>query len=155
MRRVLPLLICLFAAAPAAAADDPAAFSAAFTGSWKCGSVPWTFAALEPGSPWTRVTYASGAGAGTAIVGYVEGLKAFVYRDFHADGSYADASAPAPLNGVWNFSGPYYFPGAPAPLNGRIRWVQKTRDRFDREFGTLREGALVPMGGDTCTRTGT
>lgn len=149
----LAFLLAAAAAVPARAAEDPSGrFFATFSGRWTCDGTPWAFDRVADASSWTRVTYAAGRGGGTAVVGYVAGLRAFVYRDFHNDGSYADLHARVPDDGTWVWSGPYYPGGAAEPLQGEIRWIVIGPRAFRRTFASLRDGKLTPMGGDTCTR---
>jgi len=126
-----------------------------FTGSWICGgTTAWTFARLPGGKNWLEVTYGPAAAPyGTAVMGYVEGLHAWVYRDFHADGGYADLTSPGPADGRWVWSGPYYPADGSAALNGRITYVEVDGKRYDRIFETLEHGVPVKKGGDSCLKS--
>ncbi|BDE06457.1 hypothetical protein WPS_17330 [Vulcanimicrobium alpinum] len=125
-----------------------------FLGSWHCAAVPWTYTPLDDGDAWVRVTYGAPAHPdGTAVMGYVAGLQRFIYRDFHADGAYADLTSPATSDRTFVWSGPYWPAGATTPAQGRITYTLVDERRFDRAFATqLADGSLKPMGGDTCTR---
>src|SRR5579871_1032047 len=103
-------------------APDPGGAVAYFSGNWLCGNVTWSFTPLEPGSPWLRVNYRTATTSfGTAVFGYVPRLHAYVYRDFHADGGYADLAAKPPGGDKkWVFTGPFYQIDGSAPLNGYI-----------------------------------
>src|ERR1700761_6023576 len=98
---------CVLAAQGVQAAAEPAA-AQYFIGNWTCVTssaatatsparvirTPWAFTPMFGDAGWIRVIYGDPAKPdGTAIIGYVSDLKKFVYRDFHADGSYADISA--------------------------------------------------------------
>jgi hypothetical protein len=159
---VLALIVCV----ARANADDARNEARYFLGSWTCvtqipanGSTAartlrtaWTFAPLSAGSGWIRIVYGDPASPdGTAVVGYVSELKKFVYRDFHADGSYADISSAAPVDGRWVWTGPYY-PAAGGVLNGRIVYTMVSPTRYDRSFESVVDGKAVAMGGDTCTK---
>jgi hypothetical protein len=133
---------------------SPAEDGRYFVGTWTCAGETWTFAPLIAGSDWLRVTYEhAGTVDGTAVMGFVNGLQAWVYRDFHADGSYADLTSSGNADGRWTWNGPYYPASGGAPLNGRITYTEVDRDRYDRTFESLRNGTLVKLGGDRCTRT--
>jgi len=124
-----------------------------FTGSWTCGPVHWSFTPLSKGSPWLRVVYGKPQHpGGVAVFGYVEGLHGFVYRDFHADGSYANLSSVGPVNGTWIWTGPYYPAGGGEALYGRISYVIKSSTQFDRKFQQFQNGQTIDRGGDTCTK---
>jgi len=146
----LVLLVALPRAAPAAPDD-----SRYFVGEWICGgTTPWTFAPLGPGdATWIKVTYGKADQPyGTAVLGFVKGLGAWVYRDFHTDGSYADLTSPGLVDGRWVWSGPYYPVGSTTVLNGHVTYVVVDAQRYDRVFESLKDGKLVKMGGDTCLR---
>ncbi len=125
-----------------------------FLGSWKCADVPLTFAPLVDGSPWTRVSYGVAPSNGTAIVGYVTSLGGWVFRDFHADGAYADMSSPGPSDGRWQWTGPYYPPEGGPPLSGRVTYREVSPTHFDRTFELLRDQDFVPAGNDSCLKVG-
>ena len=132
---------------------DALGLLAYFVGAWHCGAVLWTFSPLTVGGPWLKVVYGDPARpGGTAVAGYVKGLDRYVYRDFHADGAYADLTSPPPRDGRWEWSGPYYPAGATTPLSGLVVYLQRDPAHYERTFQTLRDGRLVPMGGDTCTK---
>ena len=153
--RAVKALALLAAVALLGAAPDPKADGAYFTGTWKCGQdVVWTFAPLVDGGDWIRITYGDPQHPeGIAAMGFVTGLKAWVYRDFHTDGSYADLTSPAPADGRWIWSGPYYPAGAGQPLAGRITYTEVTATRYDRTFEMLKDGTYHAMGGDSCLKT--
>lgn len=140
------------AVARASAAPAPANDARYFLGSWKCGESQLTFAPLQETDTWLRVTYSRGAPEGTAVLGFVVGLHAWVFRDFHSDGAYADLSSPGPSDGRWEWTGPYYpLEGGP-PLGSRITYVERSSTRFERTFELLRDDAYVPTGSDICTK---
>jgi len=134
-------------------ASDPHADAQYFSGTWICGgSTQWTFAPLAGG--WTEITYGPSAKPyGTAIMGYVDALGRWIYRDFHADGSYADLTAEPPHDGRWVWSGPYYPGGADHTLNGRVTYLEVDPKRYDRTFESLESGAYVKKGGDSCVKS--
>jgi hypothetical protein len=153
-----PLRGLLFAAALAcalsqvAAADDPRAAVAYFAGTWSCDGTIWTFAPLLGDTTWIRAVYGKPASPdGTAIIGYVTELKKYVFRDFHADGSYADISSDGLVDGRWVWTGPYY-PSAGGVLDGHITYTIDGPTRFERTFASLADGQLKPMGRDVCTK---
>ena len=137
------------------ASPNPAASARYFSGSWKCAGVPVSFAQLVEGSPWTRVSYGVAPANGTAIMGYVASLSGWIYRDFHADGAYADMSSPGPSDGRWQWTGPYYPQEGGPPLDGRMTYVEVSPTHFDRTFELLRDAAFVPTGNDSCVKAGT
>lgn len=146
---LLPLVALLIGAAPA----GPAADAMYFKGAWACAGTTWTWSQLFGDDSWLRVEYGDPKDpAGQAVMGWVPRLQRFVYRDFHADGSYADLTSTGLVNGRWVFTGPYYPADGSAPLNGQISYVVVSPARYDRIFETLRDGSLVKLGGDTCTR---
>jgi hypothetical protein len=149
MRFVAPLIaLALLGSAP-----DPSASARYFTGTWKCGSTTMTFAPFADNRLWTRVSYGSALPEGTAIMGYVASLNAWVFRDFHNDGAYADLSSPGPSDGRWQWAGPYYPAEGGPPLSGRTTYTQVSPTRFDRTFELLRDDDFVPTGNDTCLKT--
>jgi len=135
-------------------ASDPQNDGRYFTGKWTCAGVPWTFALLPGSKSWTEITYGPPDDVtGTAVMGYVAVLKAWVYRDFHADGSYADLTSPGLVDGRWIWSGPYYRASGGPVLNGRITYVEVDAKRYDRIFESLENGAYVSHGGDSCLKS--
>ncbi len=152
MKRIA--LLCAAVALLAAGNAGNAGDGAYFAGSWICGEqTAWAFAPLPGGKNWLQVTYGpASAPYGTAVMGYAEGLHAWVYRDFHADGGYADLSSPGPAGGRWVWSGPYY-PAAGAVVNGRITYVEVDAKRYDRIFETLENGVAVKKGSDSCLKS--
>jgi hypothetical protein len=148
------------------AADDPRTAVRYFLGNWTCvtpiaatASTPartvrtaWTFSSLYGDDAWIRVVYGDPARPdGSAVIGYVTDLKRFVYRDFHADGAYADISAAPPANNQWEWTGPYY-PVTGGVLNGRIVYTMVDATRYHRSFEAIVDGKPTAMGGDTCTK---
>ena len=131
-----------------------AAALAFFIGTWRCKDDAWTFAPLQPSAAWLRVTYGDpSAPYGTAVFGYADGMKAFVYRDFHADGGYADLTTAGPgTDGTWTFTGHYYPASGAAGFDTHIVYVPRGPSRYERIFAMLRDGALVPTGSDVCTK---
>ncbi len=124
-----------------------------FTGSWMCGPVHWSFSPLSKGSPWVRVVYGNPKHpGGVAVFGYVEGLRGYVYRDFHADGSYANLTSVGPVNGTWIWTGPYYPSGGGDALYGRIQYLIKSPTEYDRKFQQFQNGKTIDRGGDICTK---
>jgi hypothetical protein len=123
-----------------------------FLGSWKCAGVPMTFAPLTDGSPWTRLSYGVAPANGTAILGYVTSLGGWIFRDFHADGAYADMSSPGPSDGRWQWTGPYYPQEGGPPLGGRVTYSEVSPTRFDRVFEVMRDDNFVPTGNDSCMK---
>jgi hypothetical protein len=142
----------VLASALLGATGDPAASVRYFSGTWKCGETTVTFAPFTETGGWTRVSYGSVAPEGTAILGYVSGLHAFVYRDFHADGAYAELSSPGPSDGRWQWTGPYYPQEGGPPLQDRTTYVERSPTRFERTFELLQGAAYVPTGNDTCVK---
>jgi hypothetical protein len=135
-----------------AESDAPSSDARYFLGSWKCGESLLTFAPLQESDTWLRLTYSRGAPEGTAVVGYVAGLHAWVFRDFHSDGAYADMSSPGPSDGRWEWTGPYYPQEGGPPLGSRITYVERSPTRFERTFELLRDDAYVPTGNDACMK---
>ena len=123
-----------------------------FVGTWHCGTVQWTFAPLVANSNWVRVTYGDPRQpGGVAVMGFVPELKRWIYRDFHADGSYADLTAPAPSDGKWVWSGPYY-PSDGGLLNGRVTYTVVDDNEYDRTFESLEGSTYTKRGGDKCIK---
>ena len=153
--RLVAALVTACGAIALLGASPPPQHTAAryFLGTWNCGGVKWTWSALDPGSGWVRIVYGDPKKpAGSAVVGYVDALRTYVYRDFHADGSYADLVTAGPVGGRWTFNGPYYPSAASAPLYGRIIYIVVNPRRYDRTFAMLKGRKLVPMGGDRCIK---
>lgn len=124
-----------------------------FSGTWTCAGTPWRWSNLLAGDAWLRIEYGDPRHPdGQAVMGWVPRLERFVYRDFHADGSYADLTSTGLVNGRWVFTGPYYPADGSASLNGQVSYVVVSPARYDRIFEALRDGKLVRMGGDTCTK---
>lgn len=145
--------LLLLAAVVLLGASEPRADARYFLGTWTCAGTTWTWTPLLGDDRWIRNVYGDPrAPDGTAVMGWVPRLAAFVYRDFHADGSYADLTSPGLVDGRWVFSGPYYPAAGGAPLNGRITYTVAGPARYDRTFEMLRDGAYVRMGGDGCTK---
>ena len=149
MKRVATFALAL---ALLGASDDPARAMRYFAGTWKCGTTTVTFVPFVKPGVWTRINYRGIAPEGTAILGYVTGLHAFVYRDFHVDGAYADLASPGPSEGRWQFTGPYYPQEGGPPLDGRTTYVQVSPTEFDRTFELMRGSAYVPAGHDACVK---
>ena len=143
------LAIALLGADP-----SPAAAARYFAGNWKCAGTPVTFSALVEGSSWTRVSYGVPPANGTAVMGYVASLSGWVFRDFHADGAYADMASPGPSDGRWQWTGPYYPQEGGPPLNGRVTYLEISPTRFDRTFELLQDQSFVRTGNDSCIKAG-
>lgn len=137
---------------PSSAADDPRAAVNYFIGEWSCAGTPWVFTPFLEDAGWIRNVYGKpGKPDGSAIVGYVAGLKKYVYRDFHADGSYADISSDGPVEGRWVWTGPYY-PTSGGALNAQITYVIVNANRYERLFASVVDGKPQTMGHDACTK---
>jgi hypothetical protein len=150
MKRIA--LLC--AALALLGASDPQNDGKYFVGKWTCGGVPWSFAPLLAGSSWIEISYGrAGNPDGTAVMGYVTGLGTWVYRDFHADGSYADLTSPGLVDGRWVWSGPYYRAAGGPALNGRITYVEVDAAHYDRIFESLESGVYVKHGNDSCMKS--
>jgi hypothetical protein len=116
-------------------------FLSTFGGTWTCtgaGRLPsrWTIAPA-PASRWVRVEWNAGGARGTAYVGYLAAAGAWIYEDFHADGSFATSTSPGPAGGVWTWSATYTT-GARV-THGAIQWRREgtgMRQRFGRLVGT-------------------
>lgn len=134
------------------ASEDPSSAARYFAGTWKCGAATLTFSSFADTSAWTRVAYGSVQPEGTAIFGYVSGMHAWVYRDFHKGGAYADLTSPGPSDGRWQWTGPYYPEEGGPPLQDRTTFVQVSSVRFDRTFELMRGADYVPTGNDACTK---
>jgi hypothetical protein len=131
---------------------DPSTAVRYFLGSWRCAEIPVSFEPLVAGSSWTRVEYGDESNRGTAIVGYVASLGGYVFRDFRADGAYAEMVSPGPSDGRWQWTGPYYpQEGGPA-LSGRVTYTEISPTHFDRRFELLRDQEFVPAGNDSCRK---
>ncbi len=118
-----------------------------------CASDPWTFARAKNDAFIEVCCGKPEALDGTARFGYVTGLKSWVYRDFHTDGSYADLSARFITPDRWEFTGPYYPAGADAPLDGVIGYRIVSPTQYARTFASRRpDGSIEPSGGDTCRK---
>jgi heat shock protein HslJ len=136
------------ASAPPVAPTD----AAYFVGTWHCADVQWTFAPILENSGWIRVTYGDPRRpAGMAVMGWVPQQKRWIYRDFHADGSYADLTSPGAVNGRWEWTGPYY-PAEGGELHGRVTYAIVDSNQYDRIFEALEGGAFVKHGGDSCVK---
>lgn len=136
-----------------ASASNPQAQLQYFVGTWTCGGSTWTWSQLAPGSAWILNVYGDPKHPdGNAVVGYVASLHAFVYRDFHADGSYADLTTKGYVNGRWTFTGPYYPKGAAKPLAAHVVYTVVNREQYDRAFLADKAGKLTPMSDDHCVR---
>jgi hypothetical protein len=137
----------------ALSAQTPAPAQKYFLGSWTCGPVHWNFAPLSKGSSWLRVVYGNPKRPqGIAVLGFVEGLQGYIYRDFHADGSYANLSSTGPVKDTWVWTGPYYPAGGGDAVMGRIVYTIKSPSEYDRKFQQFLNGQTVDRGGDTCRR---
>lgn len=132
--------------------DDPLAAARYFGGTWKCAGTTWTFAPLAQGSAWTRVNYGGPMPDGTAVLGYVAGLHSWLYRDFHANGAYADLTSPGPIAGRWEWTGPYYPAEGGAAISSRVTYLQRSPTRYDRIFEILRKQEFTQMGTDSCVK---
>jgi len=147
-------VLALAAGAALLGAGQPHSDALYFLGTWKCAGVTWTFLPLADGGPWIRDIYGDPAHPdGTAVLGHVDGLHAWVYRDFHADGSYADLTSPGLKDGRWEWTGSYYPASGGAALEARISYVIVDPARFDRIFESQKDGTFAKMGGDTCAKT--
>jgi hypothetical protein len=134
-------------------AGDPRADARYFLGTWSCAGTYWHWSPLLGDDRWIRNVYGDAKQPdGTAVMGWVPELHAFVYRDFHADGSYADLTSPGAVNGRWEWSGPYYPAAGGPPLQGRITYVVVSPTRYDRIFEMQRAGTLTRMGGDNARK---
>jgi hypothetical protein len=152
LRALLFAAALLCATHPVAAADDPRAAAAYFIGTWSCDGTLWTFAPLLGDTTWIRVVYGSPAKPdGNAVIGYVSETKKYVFRDFHADGGYADISSDGPVDGRWLWSGPYY-PAGGGVVDGRITYVVDGPERYERTFASVVNGQSKTMGRDVCTK---
>lgn len=146
---LLPLVLVMLGAS----APGPRADAAYFKGTWACAGTTWTWAQLFRDDAWLRIEYGDPKDpAGQAVMGWVPRLQRFVYRDFHADGSYADLTSTGLVGGRWVFTGPYYPADGSPPLSGQISYVIVSASRYERVFESLRNGTLVKLGGDTCTK---
>lgn len=141
----------------AAAANVATQFFNDFGGNWTCGNdkyhSQWSITSPD-GNYWTIVAYGLDAAhpGGTAYVGWLPQEHVYVYDDFHNDGSLAKLTAPVPSNGVWHWTGTYDASGAATPDTGPdITWTRKN-DTIVRTFGKRVNGAVQPMGNDTCTK---
>jgi len=151
-RIVLACAALLAVAAPTLAADDPHMAARYFLGTWTCAGTTWTYTPFLGDPTWIRNAYGDPAKpGGSAIIGYAVGLKKYVYRDFHADGAYADISSDGPVDGVWTWTGPYY-PAEGGVLAGRITYTVTSPSRFERGFESLVDGSYKKMGGDVCLK---
>lgn len=149
MKRLTVATLCV---ALLGASDDRSTAMRYFFGTWKCGTTTLTFASFADTSAWMRASYGGTQPDGTAVVGYVTGLHAWVYRDFHRDGAYADLASPGPSDGRWQWSGPYYPVEDGPPLQDRMTYRQVSSTRFDRTFELLQGTDYVPTGSDSCTK---
>jgi hypothetical protein len=137
-----------------------------FIGKWRCvtpipaaANAPartfteyWSFARAM-GGPWVRVEYRHGKTVdGTAYVGHVAAKHRYVYADFHADGSYASLSSPAPSHHRWVWTGSFFTPDGKVDSSGRITYDAILPDRYDRTFEQRRSSGWHVIGSDTCKR---
>jgi hypothetical protein len=108
-------------------------FAQAFGGSWTCtGGYQWRIAPA-PGTAWTTVQWGPrSAAGGTAYVGYIAKRHAWLYEDFHGDGSYATNTSKGPSGGSWTWSGTYYTTSAIS--HGSVVWRRTNPKRIDRTF---------------------
>lgn len=149
----------MFAALVLAAASNVAPlFFHDFGGNWTCGNAQyhsqWSITSPD-GDYWTIVQYGLDPKhpGGTAYVGWLAQENAYVYNDYHNDGSFAQLTAPEPVNGTWIWTGRYYQTGTKAPdMQPYITW--KVYDgKIVRTFAKRTPGGkIVPTGNDTCTR---
>lgn len=125
-------------------------FAQAFGGTWTCtGGTRWHIAPA-PGVAWTTVEWGPrSADGGTAYVGYVPKLGAWLYEDFHGDGSYATNTSQGPRGGAWTWSGTYYT--SHAILHGSVIWRRTNAGRIDRTFESNVNG-VTHDARDSCTR---
>jgi hypothetical protein len=65
-------------------------------------------------------------------VGYVAKQQAWIYQDFHGDGSYATDTSPGPVDGAWTWSGTYF--GGAVANKGVVSWKRTNAERIDRTF---------------------
>ncbi len=108
-------------------------FAQAFDGSWTCtGGYHWHISPA-PGAGWTIVQWGPRtADGGTAYVGYVPKMRAWIYEDFHGDGSYAINTSQGPSGGAWTWSGTYDTGGVAD--HGTVIWQKTSPNRIDRTF---------------------
>lgn len=163
----VPSMFATFALAaalaqPAHRASAPTnAFLRDFAGTWNCRAPGqpasrWRIVRVR-GSRWVRVDWglsAAGIPAGSAFVGYITQRQHWVYRDFHADGSYANMHGVRAGDGTWSWTGPYDPANAKAgnaPLEGLITWRRIDATHIARTFMQRLNGTTIPRGSDRCT----
>jgi hypothetical protein len=121
-------------------------FLSTFGGTWLCtthgggaaNAAParWTIAAV-PHSAWAVVRWGEPGAGGTAYVGYLAPLGAWMYDDFHSDGSFTASTSNGPQNGVWTWSATYTTPRRIE--HGTFQWRRDERgirQGFGRALGT-------------------
>ncbi len=100
---------------------------------------------------WTIVRWGPhGEQGGTAYVGYVPKLRAWIYDDFHGDGSYARSTSSGPHNDTWAWFGTYYTQRAQQSY-GPISWSVKG-NRLERRYETTVSGRPHQVGTDSCAK---
>jgi hypothetical protein len=134
------------------------AFLSAFGGSWSCtphipGVVAaprsrWTIA-QAPKSSWIVVRWSARDANGTAFVGYLGHDQAWVYDDFHSDGSLTANTSPGPENGVWTWSGS--LTSQQRLQHGAIQW-RRDGAGFRQSFGRLIGPSFLESASATCLR---
>ena len=129
-----------------------------FGGSWTCGNsqyhAQWSITSPE-GNYWTIVQYGVDLQhpGGTAYVGFLPQKNAYVYNDFHADGSLAQLSSPLPgADHTWRWTGVFYQTGKDPDPNGDITWTLTPKGTIERHFRKVVNGTPKEMGSDTCTK---
>lgn len=133
------------------------AFFEDFGGSWTCtfqgAATAWRIDA-SPGASWSIVRWGDqhSARGGVAYVGFIGPQHAWLYDDFHYDGSYSRNTSPGPVNGAWTWSGTYYLADGTTALHGAVVWKLAAPGRIDRTFERLDGGKLVPTGRDRCVK---
>ena len=91
---------------------------------------------------------------GAAVMGYVVQRKAFIYRDFHADGGYAELSAPGLVDGRWVWTGPYDPGDGSAALGGRVTYTVVDDAHFKRQFEEPQPGgSFKTRAADACVKS--
>lgn len=133
-------------------------FLSAFAGTWTCGNAryhaQWRISAAAGKSEWAQIQYGPiDAPDGTAFAGSLPQEHAYVYNDFHNDGSFARLSSPGPVNGVWTWTGTYYPRGGAADFAPYITWAIASNGTIERHFAKKTDKGLIDSGSDVCTRT--
>jgi heat shock protein HslJ len=125
-----------------------------FLGTWTCGETQWRYEPLTSASTWTGVSYGDPSHpAGTAVLGYVAPQNAWIYRDFHTDGGYAELSSSGIAAGKLVWSGQYYPADGSAAMTARVTYTIVDAGHFKRTFETEQAGAFVARGADACVKS--